>query len=199
MKRTSLVLPAMVLVLSLFALYGCPKSTEVSSEPELKVEKKAEAPAEDMAAKEAAAKAEEERRAAEAAAAARARAAEEEKSREAAAKGEAGLQPIYFDFDKSFIRDDAKAAMKANAEYLKAHPKAKIRIEGNCDERGTIEYNQALGQRRATSARKYLADLGISGKRITLISYGKERPICTESNEDCWQKNRRGDFVIATR
>jgi len=79
--------------------------------------------------------------------------------------------------------------MKANAEWLKANPKTKVRIEGNCDERGTIEYNQALGQRRATSAKKYLTDMGVSAKRISLISYGKEKPVCKESTEDCWQKN----------
>jgi peptidoglycan-associated lipoprotein len=71
----------------------------------------------------------------------------------------------------------------------------KIRIEGNCDEKGTKEYNQALGQRRATSAEKYLVDLGIFSKRISLISYGKEKPVCTESTESCWEKNRRDDFV----
>jgi len=87
--------------------------------------------------------------------------------------------------------------MKANAEWLKANPKAKVRIEGNCDERGTIEYNQALGQRRAASAKKYLTDMGVSGKRISLISYGKEKPVCKESSEDCWQKNRRADLVAA--
>ena len=85
--------------------------------------------------------------------------------------------------------------MKANAEWLKANPNEKVRIEGNADERGTIEYNQALGQRRAASAKKYLTDLGISSNRISLISYGKEKPVCTESNEDCWQKNRRAEFV----
>ncbi len=199
MKRTSLVLPVMILVLSLFALYGCPKKAEVSSEPELQPQKVEQAPtksAEDIAAEKAAEKAAEEKRAAEAAAA-RAKAAEEEKAREASAKSEAGLQPIYFDFDKSFVRDDAKAVMKANADYLKANPQVKVRIEGNCDERGTIEYNQALGQRRATSAKKYLTDMGISAKRISLISYGKEKPLCNQSTEDCWQKNRRDDFVAA--
>jgi peptidoglycan-associated lipoprotein len=85
--------------------------------------------------------------------------------------------------------------MKSNAAWLKANPKAKIRIEGNCDERGTNEYNQALGQRRATSAKKYLTDLGIAGSRISVISYGEEKPVCKSSNEDCWQKNRRDDFV----
>jgi peptidoglycan-associated lipoprotein len=193
MKRTMMVLLSLVLMLSLFALYGCPKKAEVASSPEeQKVEQAPAKSAEDIAAEKAAA----EKRAAEAAAAA-ARAAEEAKAREAAAKAAAGLQPIYFDFDKSFVRDDAKAVMMANAEYLKANPKVKVRIEGNCDERGTIEYNQALGQRRAAAAKKYLTDMGISAKRISLISYGKEKPVCSQSTEDCWQKNRRDDLIAA--
>ena len=109
-----------------------------------------------------------------------------------------GLQPVHFDFDKSFIRDDAKAVMKANADWLMANPKVKVRIEGNCDERGTIEYNQALGQRRARSAKEYLTDLGIPAGRVSLVSYGKEKPVCTESNEECRQKNRRDDFVTVS-
>ncbi len=199
MRKPSVVLLMMVLVVSLFALYGCPKSAEVSSEPELKVEKAPQAPsAEEDAAKAEAAKRAADEAAAAAAATEAARKAEEEKaSKEAAAQSAAGLQPIYFDFDKSFVRDDAKAVMKANADYLKANPKVKVRIEGNCDERGTIEYNQALGQRRAASAKKYLTDLGIAGKRISLISYGKEKPVCKESTEDCWQKNRRAELVGA--
>jgi peptidoglycan-associated lipoprotein len=193
MRKQGFVLFIMILALSLFAFYGCPKSADVSSAPESqKVEQAPAKSAEQIAAEKAA----EEKRAAEAAAAA-AKAAEEEKAREAAAKRAAGLQPIYFDFDKSFVRDDAKSVMKANADYLKANPKVKIRIEGNCDERGTIEYNQALGQRRAAAAKKYLSDLGISGQRISLISYGKEKPVCTESTEDCWQKNRRAELVAA--
>lgn len=190
MKRTMMALLSLVLVLSLAVLYGCPKKAEVASAPEeQKVEQAPAKSAEDIAAEKAAA----EKRAAEAAA----RAAEEQKAREAAAKAAAGLQPIYFDFDKSFIRDDAKPVMKANAEYLKANPKVKVRIEGNCDERGTIEYNQALGQRRAAAAKKYLTDMGISAKRISLISYGKEKPVCSQSTEDCWQKNRRDDLIAA--
>jgi len=190
MKRTMMVLLSLVLVLSLAVLYGCPKKAEVASAPEAqKVEQAPAKSAEDIAAEKAAA----EKRAAEAAA----KAAEEQKAREAAAKAAAGLQPIYFDFDKSFIRDDAKPVMKANAEYLKANPKVKVRIEGNCDERGTIEYNQALGQRRATAAKKYLTDMGISAKRISLISYGKEKPVCSQGTEDCWQKNRRDDLIAA--
>ncbi len=88
--------------------------------------------------------------------------------------------------------------LKPNAEWLKANPKVKVRIEGNCDERGTKEYNQALGQRRATSAKKYLVDMGISAKRISLISYGKEKPVCGEASEGCWQKNRRDDLIAVT-
>jgi peptidoglycan-associated lipoprotein len=197
MRKPGIVLFIMILAMSLFALYGCPKSAEVSTEPELKVEKPTPGPTpEELAAKAAA-----EKRAAEAAEAARKaeaeRAAAEAAERERAAAAAAGLKPIFFDFDRSFVRDDAKPVMKANAQYLKANPKIKVRIEGNCDERGTIEYNQALGQRRATATKKYLADLGISAKRISLISYGKEKPVCTNSTEDCWQQNRRAELVAA--
>jgi len=189
----SVALLSLILMLGLAVLTGCPKKAEMSSAPEAQPQKAepAPTPAEDSAKKAA------EQKAAEEAAAAAAKRAEEEKAKEAAPKAVAGLQPIYYDFDQSFIRDDAKPVMKANAEYLKANPKAKIRIEGNCDERGTIEYNQALGQRRAQAAKKYLTDLGVSAKRISLISYGKEKPICTESTEDCWQRNRRGDLIAA--
>lgn len=119
---------------------------------------------------------------------------------EAAQQGERqddapGLQPVYFDFDRADIRDDAREVMRANADWLKANPAATVRIEGNCDERGTIEYNQALGQRRAAAAKRYLADLGISPGRVSLISYGKEKPVCADSSENCWQKNRRDEFV----
>lgn len=192
MKSIRNYVVALTVVAGTMMLYGCPKSAEVSSTPEnqpQKVEQAPAKPAEDAAAAaEAAAKAE----------AARKREDEERAAKEAAAKAAAGLQPIYFDFDRSVIRDDAKPILKANAEYLKAHPKAKVRIEGNCDERGTIEYNQALGQRRAASAKKYLADMGIPGKRITLISYGKEKPVCTEATEECWQKNRRDELVVVS-
>lgn len=106
------------------------------------------------------------------------------------------LDPVYFDFDKSFIRGDARAALGKVAEYMKTRPGARIRVEGNCDERGTSEYNMALGDRRAASAKKYLVDMGIDASRLSTISYGKERPVCTEKSEECWQKNRRGDFVL---
>ncbi len=174
--RSSLLL--VMISISMLALWGCPKKAEVTATPE---EQKEVAPA---AAEQKPAPAPEE-----------AKPAPKEEPQERAAAGAAGLQPIYFDFDRSFIRDDARSVMKANADWLKANPKVKIRIEGNCDERGTKEYNQALGQRRASSAKKYLTDLGIAAKRISLVSYGKEKPVCTEQNEECWQKNRRDDLV----
>ncbi len=185
MRKLGIVVFSIVLVLGLALLYGCPKKAEVTSAPEEQVQQPS-------ASEEAAKAAEEEK------AAAAAKAAEEEKAREAAAEAASRPKPIYFDFDKSFIRDDARPVMQSTAEWLKAHPQATVRIEGNCDERGTIEYNQALGQRRAASAKKYLTDMGISAKRISLISYGKEKPICTEHNEECWQKNRRDDFVVTS-
>jgi peptidoglycan-associated lipoprotein len=176
--RSSLLLLVLILSISMLALWGCPKNAEVTATPE---EQKETAPAVKEEPKPEAPPVKEE--------------AKPEEPKERAAAGAAGLQPIYFDFDRSFIRDDAKSVMKANAEWLKANPKTKIRIEGNCDERGTKEYNQALGQRRASSAKKYLTDLGIAAKRISLISYGKEKPVCTEQSEECWQKNRRDDLV----
>jgi peptidoglycan-associated lipoprotein len=113
-----------------------------------------------------------------------------------AVEEKAMLDPVYFDFDKSFIREDAKPALQKSADYLKKNKDAKIQVQGNCDERGTSEYNMALGDRRATSAKKYLVGLGVNGNRISTVSYGKEKPICTDHNEECWQKNRRGDFVL---
>ena len=185
----------LILLVSMFALWGCPKSAEVTAVPEAQPAP-AVAPEQSEAAKtEAAAQANAEKeRAAAAAAEAKAREEAAVKERTAAAAG-TGLKPIYFDFDRSFIRDDARPVMKANAEWLKANPKVKVRIEGNCDERGTIEYNQALGQRRAAAAKKYLTDLGIAASRISLISYGKEKPVCSEQTEECWQKNRRDELV----
>ncbi len=167
MKNRRELFFAVILMIGVLALWGCPKKAEMSAVPE---EQPAKAQVEQKAP-------------------------EKEEAKERAAAKEEGLQPIYFDFDKSFVRDDARAVMKANADWLKANPKVKVRIEGNCDERGTIEYNQALGQRRAASAKKYLTDMGISANRISLISYGKEKPVCKQSNEDCWQKNRRDDLV----
>ena len=106
--------------------------------------------------------------------------------------------PIYFDFDKSDIRTDAAATLDRKIPWLTANPGMRIRIEGNADERGSDEYNLALGQRRAAAAKRYLVERGIDTSRFDLVSYGEERPVCTEQDETCWQRNRRDDFVIVT-
>jgi len=110
---------------------------------------------------------------------------------------EATLETVYFDFDKSELRQDTRDVLSKNAEFLqKVKPDAKIRIEGNCDERGSAEYNLALGERRAKSALQYLLTLGVKADRISVISYGKEKPAVEGNTEDAWAKNRRADFVI---
>jgi peptidoglycan-associated lipoprotein len=105
----------------------------------------------------------------------------------------------YFDYDKSDIREDARATLSRNSDALKRilqeFPGAVVVIEGHCDERGSAEYNLGLGERRATAARDFLVQMGVPADRLTTKSWGKERPQCTESNEDCWQKNRRAHFV----
>ena len=106
------------------------------------------------------------------------------------------LEAIYFDFDKYVIKPEGREALKRNAEWLQKNAGAKVVVEGNCDERGTNEYNMALGQRRADAAAKYLMDLGIAKDRVSTVSYGEEKPICQEANEACWSKNRRGDFTV---
>jgi len=107
-----------------------------------------------------------------------------------------GLKPIYFDFDQAVIRDDQIPNLEHNAEYMKAHPEARLVVEGNCDERGTNEYNLALGERRAINARNYLVELGVAPERIRTVSYGEERPLFLGSDESAWAGNRRADFVV---
>lgn len=106
-----------------------------------------------------------------------------------------GLQRVHFDFDKYDIKAKYQPAMQANAAWLQAHPKTNLIVEGHCDERGTREYNMALGDRRARSAKSYLINLGVNAGRISTISYGEERPLCTANNESCWWQNRRDEFV----
>lgn len=106
------------------------------------------------------------------------------------------LLPIYFDFDKSNIRQDQRARIEKNAAYLKQNLDARLRIEGNCDERGTSEYNMALGERRALSAKKYLVNLGVHEDRMHTISYGEEKPLLRGHDEYSWAQNRRDDFVL---
>jgi peptidoglycan-associated lipoprotein len=108
------------------------------------------------------------------------------------------VQDAYFDYDKSDIRADAQATLQQDATALKAiltdFPSAIIVIEGHCDDRGSAEYNLGLGDRRASAAKDFLTQLGIPADRLQTISYGKERPQCTDENEACWQKNRRAHF-----
>lgn len=106
------------------------------------------------------------------------------------------MLPIYFDFDKSNIRDDQKSRLEANGDFLSAHHKVVIAVEGNCDERGTNEYNMALGERRAQNAKKYLMNLGIADDRLYTVSYGEEKPLLYGHDELSWAQNRRDDFVI---
>lgn len=123
-----------------------------------------------------------------------------ESSLDALRKGEAPapgpLKEIYFAFDSAALSDAARTTLRANADWLKANPAARVQIEGHCDERGTAEYNMALGAKRAQSAMDYLVTLGIAANRISTISYGEEIPVCKEQNEGCWAKNRRARFVV---
>jgi peptidoglycan-associated lipoprotein len=107
------------------------------------------------------------------------------------------VRDAYFDLDKSEIRADAREALGHDAEFLRSYPQIKVTIEGHCDERGSTEYNLALGDRRAAAVKQYLVSLGISADRLSTVSFGKEKPFCMESNESCWQQNRRGHFVKA--
>jgi len=105
------------------------------------------------------------------------------------------VRDAFFDYDKADIRPDAREALQKSADFLKGYPNERFTIEGHCDERGSTEYNLALGQRRANAVKEYLVSLGIAADRISTTSWGKEKPFCTESNESCWQQNRRGHFT----
>jgi len=105
------------------------------------------------------------------------------------------VKDVYFDYDKSDVRGDQQASLQADVQFLSQHPNVNFTIEGHCDERGSTEYNIALGDKRATAVKNALVAAGVNASRIKTISYGKEKPFCTESNEACWQQNRRGHFV----
>jgi len=105
---------------------------------------------------------------------------------------------VHFDYDKYAILDTDKATLQRQAAWLSKYPSVRVTIEGNCDERGTREYNLALGARRANAVKEYLVSLGVSAARVDTVSYGKERPICTESTESCWAQNRRGVTTITS-
>lgn len=126
----------------------------------------------------------------------RANAAAEAARRESEALRATVAEVIHFDFDKSDLRDDAKASLDAKVPILLANSNVTIRISGHADERGSSEYNLALGQRRAAAAKRYLVERGVAESRVETTSFGEERPVCTESNEACWAQNRRDEFEI---
>lgn len=210
MKRKSYIISVIFILCIGLILMGCPKKTVVKEEPSAKAEA-AKIEAERIAKeKEREAKERQEREAREKEAA---RLKEEQARKEfeksLVAKKTPGiegevfesslLKPIFFDFDKYDIRPGDAEILKANSALLKKFPNIKIQIEGHCDERGTNEYNLALGERRANSTKKYLISLGIEEDRISTISYGEERPFDPGHNEEAWAKNRRAHFVITAK
>ena len=110
-----------------------------------------------------------------------------------------GLSTVYFSFDSSSIDSSAKETLKNNAEFLKANATVDVQVEGHCDERGGIQYNLALGEKRAKAVREYLVALGVPSKRIAVVSFGKEKPVAFGHDESSWGKNRRGTFVITAK
>ena len=111
-----------------------------------------------------------------------------------------GFSPdIYFDYDESTLTDDTREKLSRNADLLKSNAQFSVTIEGHADERGTNEYNLALGERRSNAVRDYLGSLGVAGERLRTISYGEERPVCTQNEESCWSQNRRAHMIITGR
>jgi peptidoglycan-associated lipoprotein len=106
------------------------------------------------------------------------------------------VKDVYFDYDKSDVRPDQQSLVQADAAFLQQHPNMSVTVEGHCDERGSTEYNLALGDNRASAVKNALVAAGVPADRIKTVSFGKEKPFCTESNEACWQQNRRGHFVL---
>jgi peptidoglycan-associated lipoprotein len=117
---------------------------------------------------------------------------------EQAASAAAGLRDIFFGYDSWTISDDQRQALNRDADWMKSNPGAVVKVEGHCDERGTSAYNLVLGEKRAKAVRNYLVELGISANRLSVVSYGKERPSCLDHAESCYQQNRRGHLVVKT-
>jgi peptidoglycan-associated lipoprotein len=109
------------------------------------------------------------------------------------------LNDVFFDLDRSDIREEGKSTLQKDADWMKRWTSTQVTVEGHCDSRGSAEYNLGLGSRRATAVKEYLVSLGIAANRITTVSKGKEQPFCREENESCWQQNRRGHFVITAK
>lgn len=117
---------------------------------------------------------------------------------EQAASAAAGLRDVFFAYDSWTISEDGRQALTRDADWMKSNSNALIKVEGHCDERGTSAYNLVLGEKRAKAARNYLVELGVSANRLSVVSYGKERPSCSEHAESCYQQNRRGHLAIKT-
>ena len=115
-----------------------------------------------------------------------------------ATPGDSAMKEIFFEFDHYDLSTDARSTLKATADWLKKNPAVKVELEGHCDERGTNEYNLALGAKRAQTAKDYLTTLGVASGRLSTTSYGEEIPVCREHSEGCWQKNRRDRFVTVS-
>jgi len=207
MKRKSYIVSVIFVLCIGLILMGCPKKTVVKDEPSAKSEvAKMEA---ERIAKEKEREAKEKEAKEREAARLKEEQAKKEFERSLVAKRTPGiegevfesslLKPIYFDFDKYDIRPGDVEILKANSALLKKFPNVKIQIEGHCDERGTNEYNLALGERRANSTKKYLTSLGITANRVSTISYGEEKPMDPGHNEEAWTKNRRAHFVITAK
>lgn len=214
MAKKSFSIFIFILCLGLF-LTGCPKKTVVVNRDRPSVQRSEEAGR--LEAERAAKEAKEAREAQELKERELARIKEEEAKMPAGgelekslvAKKERGiegevfesklLKDIHFDYDKYDIRRVDEGILRENAAFLKKNPKMKIQIEGHCDERGTVEYNLALGERRANNTKRYLVSLGITSDRISMISFGKERPLDPGHNEEAWAKNRRAHIVVLSK
>jgi peptidoglycan-associated lipoprotein len=115
---------------------------------------------------------------------------------EQTASAAAGLRDVFFTYDSFSITDEGRHALANDAEWIKSNPQAQLKIEGHCDERGTSAYNLVLGEKRAKAVRNYLVELGVVPQHLSVVSYGKERPFCTEHGEHCYSMNRRGHLVV---
>ncbi|MBI4912970.1 MAG: peptidoglycan-associated lipoprotein Pal [Acidobacteria bacterium] len=194
MSKSTIVAAMLVAGMSLSLGLGCKKPEPVPA-PKPKVDDsdaraRAETEARRKAEEEARRKREEQERAE------KARLADMEKAKAFQRAAEAALKDIHFDYDQSDIKPEDKATLQGIADFMRSYPQAKLQVEGHCDERGTVEYNISLGDRRAASTVNYLVGLGSSRDRCSTISYGKERPLCTDPDESCWSRNRRAHFVL---
>ena len=186
MTKKSFIITIFILCFGLLMI-GCPKKTTVREEPSVKKEEAAKAEAE--RAKEAKAKEQFEK----------SLVAEKTPGIAGEVFESSMLKDIHFDFDQYNLRPGDASVLRENAALLKKYPNVKVQIEGHCDERGTVEYNLALGERRANGAKEYLVSLGISQSRISTISYGKEKPLDPSHSEVAWSKNRRAHTVVTAK